>query len=111
MKYLDRVKVINNKEKYNEHNIFKNSEGTIISAEIRNNCFDVIFSKENGEDFANIPVLISDLELVKDNFLTDNEILETLPQNNPNWWCKIENGFIINLKGEKKNKIPFDYNS
>ena len=26
-------------------------------------------------------------------------------------WCKVEDGYIINLKGEKKNKIPFDYES
>jgi len=37
--------------------------------------------------------------------------LEDLPGNDPNWWCKVEDGYITNLKGERKNKIPYDYNS
>lgn len=27
------------------------------------------------------------------------------------WWCKVEDGYIVNLKGEKKNKTPYDYDS
>lgn len=38
-------------------------------------------------------------------------ILDELPKNNPKWWCKVEDGFIVNLLGEKKNKIAYDYNS
>ena len=56
-------------------------------------------------------IKIKDLELVKDNGFTDKELLESLPVNNPEWWCKVENGYIVNLKGEKKNKIPYDYDS
>ena len=43
--------------------------------------------------------------------LTDAEIQESLPKQDPRWWCKVENGFIMNLLGEKKNKIPYDYDS
>ena len=43
--------------------------------------------------------------------LTDDDILEDLPQNAPRWWCKVEDGYILNLLGEKKNKEPYKYNS
>ena len=56
-------------------------------------------------------IKIKDLELVKDNNATDEMIKDSLPEKYKDWWCKVENGFIINLKGEKKNKIPYDYNS
>ena len=39
------------------------------------------------------------------------DILEDLPDHDPAWWCKVEDGYILNLKGERKNKIPYDYNS
>ena len=70
-----------------------------------------MFSKPDGADYAEIEINVSDLELVKDNKITDSAILEALPKKNPKWWCKVENGYIINLLGEKKNKIPYDYNS
>lgn len=111
MKYLDRVKVLKDTTYYNDNMVFKNAEGTIISAEIRQNSFDVVFSKSTGEDYAHVPILVKDLKLINDNKITDEEILEALPKNDPNWWCKVENGFILNLKGEKKNKIPYDYES
>ena len=37
--------------------------------------------------------------------------LNELPKHNPKWWCLVEDGYIMNLLGERKNKIPFDYNS
>ena len=43
--------------------------------------------------------------------LNDEDILEDLPAHNPDWWCRVEDGYILNLKGERKNKIPYDYNS
>ena len=43
--------------------------------------------------------------------MTDEAILEDLPNHDPEWWCKVEDGYIWNLKGEKKNKIPYDYDS
>ncbi len=54
---------------------------------------------------------VSDLEAVKSSNMTDKDILEDLPGRNPNWWCKVEDRYIVNLKGERKNKIPYDYNS
>lgn len=42
---------------------------------------------------------------------SDEDILEDLPGHDPAWWCKVEDGYILNLKGERKNKIPYDYDS
>ncbi len=109
MKYLDKVRVINNN--YIKHGIKKGAVGTIILSEIRTNSFDVVFSLPNGQDYAETPIDIQDLELVKDWGMSDEAILEDLPKHDPNWWCKVEEGYILNLKGERKNKIPYDYNS
>ncbi len=111
MKFLDEVKIVN-KEKYKKYDIKNDAIGTIIESAIRGNSFLIIFPSENiyGDDIL-VPVKIKDLELVKDNHCSDEMILEDLPKNNPKWWCKVENGFIINLLGEKKNKIAYDYNS
>ena len=112
MKYLDKVKVINDKEIYKKYNIHQGMIGTIIDAESRDNCFHVIFVDKNMiNDDIFLPIKIKDLELVKDNNTSDDLILEAIPKNNPKWWCKVEDGFITNLLGEKKNKIPYDYNS
>jgi len=43
--------------------------------------------------------------------LSDGSILGDLPGSNPDWCCKVKNGFILALKGGKKNKIPYEYNS
>ncbi len=83
IKYLDRIKVIKNKEIYFNNHIFKGTEGTIISAEIRNNSFEVVFSKETGEDYASLPILISDLELVSDNGLNDKENFKSTTTKQP----------------------------
>ena len=47
MKYLDKVKVIKDKEIYKKCNINQGMIGTIIDAEIRDNCFHVIFVDKN----------------------------------------------------------------
>ncbi len=111
MKWLDDVRVIVSKKKYENEGVFKGAVGTIIFAWLRNDQYEVVFSDENGRDYADIMVHVADLELVRDNGLTDEEILKDLPLHDPHWWCKIEDGFILNLLGEKKNKIPYDYNS
>ncbi len=112
MRYLDKVKVLNDSPEYTDAGIFKNTIGTIISAEIRDNCFLVIFvDKKMQNDDISIPIKIEDLELVEDNHTTDEIILDDLPLHNTDWWCIVENGFIKNLKGENKNQIPFDYDS
>ncbi len=112
MKIYDKVKVVKIRESYNDENIKLNDIGKICVAEIRVNSFYVRF--ETGEDsnlYKYCDINIEDLELVQDGYATDEMILEELPKNNPKWWCKVEDGYIMNLLGEKKNKIPYDYNS
>ena len=128
MKYNDDVRVIRDNKKYAEEGVYKGMVGYIAMAEIRGNTFFVVFIDENFKIHENEPewfvdhyeeiqddkiceINVADLELVQDNKMTDEEILESLPKNNPNWWCKVEDGYILNLLGEKKNKIPYDYNS
>ena len=125
MKYLDKVKLVDD---YAEYGINAGNVGRIISAEIRGNEFLVNFIDKNYEIHKNEPewfekhmselkddislsVRIKDLELIEDSRLSDNEILKALPKQNPQWWCKVEGGYIMNLLGEKKNKIPYDYNA
>ncbi len=126
MKLFDDVKVIKDCEYYNENGVFVGRIGTINSAEIRDNTFEVVFiderfwdksfewTDENVEtmkDDVFLEMDIEDLEVVKESNATDEDILESIPLKNKKWWCKVENGYIINLLGEKKNKIPYDYNS
>ncbi len=109
MKYLDDVRVIT--DKYESEGVKKGAIGTIILTEIRNNTFEVVFSDEDGWDYATVQVFVGDMEVVRSSEISDDVILSDLPGYNPNWWCKVEDGYIKNLKGEKKNKIPYDYNS
>jgi hypothetical protein len=55
--------------------------------------------------------LIDDLQVVKDGNCSDECIKNSLPEKHPNWWCKVEDGYILNLLGEKKNNEPYKYNS
>lgn len=107
MKWLETVKVITNK--YENQGVKKGAVGTILMSEIRNDTFWVVFSDTNGKDYAELNIKVFDLELVKDNGLTDADILKDLPLHDPRWWCKVENGYILNLKGEKKNTKPYEY--
>ncbi len=109
MKYLDDVKVLT--DKYQSEGVEKGAIGTIIFSWLRNDKYEVVFSHKDGKDYAEILIHVGDLEVVRSSDVTDAEILEDLPGNDPNWWCKVEDGYIINLKGERKNKIPYDYNS
>ncbi len=112
MRFLDDVKVLKDKKEYNELGIYKGMVGTILEAEIRSGSFYVNFIDPNMiEDDIGLPIRIEDLQVVFDRGTTDDEILDCLPKNNPSWWCIVENGYIMNLKGERKNKIPYDYNS
>ena len=128
MRVGDDVKVINDNEKYAQEGVYKGMIGYINMPEIRDNSFMVTFIDENFNMHEDDPewfeehfnelkddifciIKIEDLELVKEGDATDEMILEELPKNNPKWWCKVEDGYIMNLLGEKKNKIPYDYNS
>ena len=122
MKLLDDVKVIN--DKYKNEGISMGMIGTIIDADIKWNSFYVCFQDpritdknfmSNEENFKLLKndiccaIKIEDLELVKDGNCTDETIKNSLPENHKDWWCKVENGFIINLDGKKKNKIAYNY--
>ncbi len=126
MKLFDDVKVLRDCEYYNKNGIYKGRVGTINSAEIRDNCFEVIFIDERFWDknfkwtdenmstvkndiFLEMP--IEDLEVIEESDATDDDILSSIPLHNKEWWCKVEDGYIMNLLGEKKNKIPYDYKS
>ena len=110
MKAYDYVKVISNE--YESENIFKGEIGVIWFAEIRDDSFYVQFDTGDPYDwYKYADIKIKDLEFVKDGGCTDEELLEELPRSNPKWWCKVEDGYIMNLLGDKKNKIPYDYNS
>ena len=103
--------------------VSKGMIGTIIDAEIRFNSFQVGFvdlkikkpnfdwENEKWDDDIVCYIKIEDLEVIKESNITDEYLLSNLPDKYPNWWCKVEDGYIVNLKGEKKNKIPYDYNS
>lgn len=121
MKFLDKVRVTNLKESYEKENIILNEVGVIWEAEIRDNSFCVMFDDNSDEKFYNEKkgqtffkyciINIEDLELVEEGIASDEMILDALPQNNPKWWCKVEDGYILNLLGEKKNKEPYKYSS
>lgn len=112
MKYLDRVKIVNLVKKYENDKINLGEIGTIIEPMIRDNTFYVVFdNNSNGKWYKYCDINIEDLKLVKENGTTDEEILQSLPKHNPKWWCKVEDGYILNLLGERKNKIPYDYDS
>ena len=124
MKYLDDVKVLN--DNYKDEGITKGMLGTIIEPDIKINSFYVLFQDQRvfDKDFMNdednilklkkdicTGINIKDLELVRDNNTDEMLILADLPENRKDWWCKVEDGYILNLNGERKNKIPYDYES
>ena len=112
MKYLDKVKLTVDRDRYKKDNVFKGEIGIIWLPEIRENEFYVAFETGNQKDrYKYSCIKIEDLELVEYSGCSNEDILDGIPKNNPKWWCKVEGGYILNLLGEKKNKIPYDYNS
>ncbi len=124
MKLLDDVIVTN--DNYANEGVYKGMRGTILDAPIIWNSFFVnfqdqrVYDKEfmrvqknifNLNDDIYIPVNIKDLKVIKPSKQTDAELAEALPPAPENWWCKVENGYILNAKGERKNKIAYDYDS
>ena len=101
MQWLDAVRVTT--DKYESEGVKKGDIGVIILPEIRANTYEVVFSDKDGRDYAQIEIFVGDLELATRNEdITDESILEDLPGHDPNWWCKVEDGYILNLKGEQK---------
>ena len=113
MKCGDMVKVLVEKEEYAKNHVHKGMIGMLTDSEIWDTEIMVIFSHTYSPDEEDIyiPMYVCDIETVEDGHYTDEMILEGLPKQNPKWWCKVENGYIINLLGEKKNKIPYNYKS
>ena len=109
MKWLDQVRVTS--DAYENVGVKKGAIDTIIFAWMRYDQYEVVFSLPDGRDYADEMIYLWDLEVVCSSDITDEDILEDLPEHNPKWWCKVENGFILNLCGERKNKIAFDYKS
>ena len=120
MNLFDNVKVLESRQIYSEREIYKGMIGTIIDAEIRGRTFNLIFTDPTPfteETMYSIKpdiicaIYIKDLEVVEESDCTDDYLLINLPKQNPKWFCKVEDGYIINLLGEKLNKIPYDYDS
>ncbi len=112
MKIYDKVKLIKDREEYSKKGLHLEMVGTIIQPEIRDNRFYVAFDNPKIEDdYVFCDIKIQDLELVEDGKATDKMIFEELPSQDKRWWCKVEDGYILNLLGEKKNKEPYKYNS
>ena len=124
MRLLDDVRVIN--DNYINEGIHKGMIGTILDAPIFDNRFFVNFqdqrvcdkefmSKEENifklKDDIYTTIKIEDLELVQDNHFTDDDLSKGLPEEHKDWWCRVEDGYIMNAFGKKKNKIPYDYDS
>ncbi len=105
MRYLDTVKI--NTTKYERDNIPYGAMGIICAAPIWNNCFQVEFFNNIKEEPVSID--IDDLDLVQSSGADEDELIENLPNYNPRLWCIVEDGFIYNLLGEKKNEFAYDY--
>ena len=113
MKFMDDVKVLTNK--YEKQGIYKDDIVLILFPEIRDCRFGVVKTLSNGDDVAEACVKIKYLEYVGSQInASDDWIRRELPgkeEDKDKWWCKVVDGYIINLAGERKNKVPYDYNS
>ena len=109
MKYLDSIEVTT--DKYAKHGIKKGTKGAIVMPEIRNNTFECELFEVDEEIYPILSVNVSDLDVIQPSDITDKDILEDLPNQDPHWWCKVEDGYIRGGGGERKNKIPYDYDS
>lgn len=107
MKWMDEVKVLT--DKYEEQGVKKGEKGLIIEPEIVDNKFNVVFFKGDGWDFVVLDVFIGHIRETKESEATDKDIKRRLPNKDASIWCKVEDGIILNLKGERKNTIPYDY--
>ncbi|MCH5159903.1 MAG: hypothetical protein J1F66_03530 [Clostridiales bacterium] len=116
MKLFDKVRLISDKAKYKIDGVKKGEIGTIIQSflmftDSKVGSFDVVFFPEAPNKDVYVSIDVCDLELVEESTMTDEEILEDLPMHDPSRYCKVVDGYIMNLKGEKLNKIPYQYDS
>lgn len=116
MKYLDDVRLLVDMDKYEKYGVKKGWIGTILEPCLNflgGKCpsFLVGFHPPGTWDDILTPAYVSDIELVKESDITDEELLEDISSHNPAKWCKVVDGYIMNLKGEKLNKIAYKYDS
>lgn len=116
MKLFDKVRLISDKKKYEIDGVKKGDIGTIIQETIdfigsKVGYFDVVFFPESPNKDVYVSVDVCDLEMVEESAITDEDLLECMTQHDPTRWCKVVDGYIMNLKGEKLNKIPYKYDS
>ena len=116
MKLYDKVRVTVDKGKYSKEGVKKGDVGTIVQECLmftgsKVGCFDVMFFEDGEEGEVYVSVDVCDLELVKESAFTDEELLECISDHDPSKWCKVVDGYIMNLKGEKLNKIAYKYDS
>ncbi len=107
MKYFDEVMILT--EDYEKNGLKKGARGIVVSPMITDNTFKVIFFDGNNWDFILHDIFIGHLTEKTRGCSTDKDILKRLPKRNKSLWCKVEDGFILNLNGEVKNKIPYEY--
>lgn len=110
MKFLDGAVLTVDRPEYEKQGLKKGMKGTILIAEIRQETFEVEFM-QNMKTIAIAVVYVGDLEVYYTSNISDAQLLDNLPTPNPLWWCKVEDGYILNLNGDRKNKIAYDYRS
>ena len=79
-------------------------------SDMQKETFEVEFM-QNMKTIAIAVVYVGDLEVYYTSNISDAQLLDNLPTPNPLWWCKVEDGYILNLNGDRKNKIAYDYRS
>lgn len=120
MKMFDKVKILVSNPEYEKYGVYKGMVGTIIEAHIEFRSFQVAFTDPTPfteETMYSIKddiveyIHVKDMEVVEESDCTDEFIFNDLPNKDIRWYCKVEDGYIKNLKGEKLNKIAYDYDS
>lgn len=106
MKFFDMVRVIVDRDEYSNYEVYEGMVGQILTPEIKDNCFCVDFGRNKD-----CWIKIDDLRVIEQDDQDDDFLLNSLPDKNPSFWCKVEDGYIKNLLGEKKNKIAYDFDS
>ncbi|MDE6210903.1 MAG: hypothetical protein K2G42_02895, partial [Clostridia bacterium] len=105
-----------------KYGVYKGMVGTIIEAHIEFRSFQVAFIDPNqvvdeNDDFLGLRdeiveyIHVKDMEVVEESDCSDEFIFNDLPNKDIRWFCKVEDGYIKNLRGEKLNKIAYDYDS
>ncbi len=122
MKIFDKVKILVSDPEYEKHGVYKGMIGTIVEAHIEFRSFQVAFidptpiTEENWDsvelkDDIICYIRIKDMQVVEESNCTDEFIFNDLPNKDMRWYCKVEDGYIKNLRGESLNKIAYDYES